>query len=81
MSLKPVFTAASDTEAEIIRNLLQDAGIESDILSDDGGGLLQSLSFAGGVTVVVDEKDLGDAMVLLDAWRKGETALAEDDEA
>jgi hypothetical protein len=80
MSQKPVFTAASDTEAEIIRNLLKDAGIESEMSADDGGGMLQSLSFASGVTVTVDEKDFGDAMVVLDAFRKGETALTEDDE-
>lgn len=81
MSLKPVYTASSDTEAAIIRNLLADGGIESEISSDDGGGLLGSLSFSAGVTVAVDEKVFADAMAILDGYRKGEAALAEDDEA
>lgn len=80
MSLKPVFNATSETEATIIRNLLQSAGIESDISTDDGGGMLQSLAFTDGVAVMVDEKDFGEAMAVLDGYRKGETALAEDED-
>lgn len=80
MSLKPVYTATSDTEATIIRNLLAEAGIETAISADDGGGLLQSLSYASGVTLAVDEKSFGDAMAILDGYRKGEAALTEDDE-
>lgn len=81
MSLKPVYTATSDTEATIIRNLLAEGGIESEISADDGGGLLQSLSYTAGVTVSVDEKSFSDAMAILDGYRKGEAALTEDDEA
>lgn len=81
MSLKPVYTATSETEAAIIRNMLQSAGIESDMSTDDGGGMLQSLAYTDGVTVVVDEKDFAEAMAVLDGYRKGETALAEDEDA
>lgn len=77
--MKTVYTAASDTEAEIIRNLLAGAGIESEISSDDGGGMLQSLSYTTGVTVTVDEKMFGDAMVILDGYKKGENAITEED--
>jgi hypothetical protein len=78
-SLKSVYTAASETEAEIIRSLLLNAGIESQISSDDGGGMLQSLSYADGVSVVVDEASYGDAMAVLEEYRKGETAISEDE--
>jgi hypothetical protein len=78
-SLKTVYTAASETEAEIIRSLLLNAGIESQISSDDGGGMLQSLSYADGVAVVVDEASFGDAMAVLEEYRKGETAISEDE--
>lgn len=78
--MKPVYTASSDTEAEIIRNLLTEAGIESQISADDGGGLLQSLTFASGVTVAVDGKSFDDAMAVLDSFRKGEAALKDEDE-
>lgn len=78
--MKTVYTAASDTEAEIIRNLLAGAGIESEISSDDGGGMLQSLSYTTGVTVTVEEKSFGDAMVILDGYKKGENAITEDNE-
>lgn len=80
MSLKPVFNASSDTEAEIIRNLLREAGIDSMVKSDDGGGLLQSLSFTSGVIVAVDEKDLAEAAAVVEAYEKGDNALTEDDE-
>lgn len=78
-SLKPVYTAASETEAEIIRNLLLNAGIESQISSDDGGGMLQSLAYAEGVTVVVDESAHADAKAVLEEFRKGGTAISEDE--
>lgn len=78
--LKKVYSAASETEAEIIRNLLAGAGIESEISSDDGGGMLQSLSFASGVDVRVDEKSVAEALQLLQEYKDGATALAGDDE-
>lgn len=79
--LKPVYTASSEPEAEIIRNLLTGAGIESQIFTDDGGGMIQSLTFASGVTVLVEEDVFADAMAVLDEYRKGATALREDDDA
>jgi len=78
--LKPVYTASSEPEAEIIRNLLAGAGIESQAVTDDGGGMIQSLTYASGITLVVDEASFADAMVVLDEYRKGETALREDDD-
>ena len=59
---------------------LTNAGIESQISSDDGGGMLQSLAFTDGVAVVVDEASVAEAQAVLEEFRKGETALAEEDE-
>ncbi len=78
-ALKPVYTASTETEAEIIRTLLASAGIASEISTDNGGGMLQSLAFTDGVTVFVDEKSHADAVLLLDEYRKGETAITEDE--
>lgn len=77
---KKVYTANSDTEAEIIRNLLAGAGIEAQITSDDGGGMLQSLSYASGVDVTVEERQVPEALQVLEEYRKGATALTEEDE-
>jgi hypothetical protein len=60
--------------------LLAGAGIASEISSDDGGGMLQSLSFASGVDVLVDEKGVPDALVLLEEYKNGSSALTEEDE-
>ena len=79
--LKPVYTASSEPEAEIIRNLLAGAGIESQLTTDDGGGMIQSLTYASGITLLVEEKSYADAMTVLDEYRKGETALREEDDA
>lgn len=80
-TMKPVYTALSEPEAEIIRNLLSGAGIETQVSSDDGGGLIQSLTYASGITVLVDEQAFGEAVNVLEEYRKGETALNEDDDA
>jgi hypothetical protein len=79
--MKPVYTASSEPEAEIIRNLLSGAGIESQAITDDGGGMIQSLTFASGITLVVAEASYADAMTVLEEYRNGETALREDDDA
>ncbi len=78
--MKSVYTASSEPEAEIIRNLLSGAGIESQVVTDDGGGMIQSLTFSSGITLLVDEASYADAMAVLDEYRKGETALREDDD-
>lgn len=78
-ALKPVYTAASETDAEIIRSLLANAGIQSRISSDNGGGMLQSLAFTDGVVVLVDEGSVGEANVILEEYRKGETAISDDE--
>lgn len=78
MSLTPVYTASSRTDALIIQNLLLEAGIESSLRTDDGNGMLPSLSLAEGVAVLVDESAVEDAKALLDQFRRGETSIDED---
>lgn len=78
MSLKPVYNASSRTEASIIQNMLLEAGIESAMRTDDGGGMLPSLDLAEGVVVMVDETALVDAKALLEEYKSGGTAIEED---
>ncbi|HKP94643.1 MAG TPA: DUF2007 domain-containing protein [Fibrobacteria bacterium] len=78
MSLKTVYSAPSRTSAILIRNLLQEAGIDAALRTDDANGNLPSLDFAEGVDVLVDESRAGDALSLLEEYRRGATAIDED---
>jgi hypothetical protein len=78
MSLKPVYTASSRTDASIIQNLLLEAGIESAMRTDDGGGMLPSLDLAEGVAVMVDETLLEEAKAVLDEYKRGATSIEDD---
>jgi hypothetical protein len=77
MSLKVVYTAANKTNAILIRNMLNDAGIEASLRTDDANGNLPFLD-ADGVDVLVDESALADANTLLEEYNRGETAINED---
>ena len=78
-ALKPVYIASSEPDAEIIRSLLKNAGIESSISADDGGGMLPNLAASRGVAVLVDDTKVEEALSVLDEFEKGETAISEED--
>lgn len=78
MSLKVAYTAPNKTDAIIIRNMLNDAGIESSLRTDDANGNLPFLDVAEGVDVMVDESAMADANSLLEEYRRGGTAINED---
>ena len=78
MSLKPVFVASSEIEAEIVKSLLINAGIEAFVSADDGGGTLSALAASEGVEVLVDEDAEAEALSVLDKYRAGDTAISED---
>ena len=80
MSLVPVFKAENSTHAIIIRNMLQDAGIEASLRSDDANGVLPMLDVAEGVDVLVDLSQVGEAEALLEQFKQGALALDEDGE-
>ena len=80
MSLVPVYKAENTTQANIIRTMLEGAGIEADLRTDDANGVLPMLDVGEGVDVLVDEMSQADAEALLEQFRKGETALEEDGE-
>lgn len=80
MSLVPVYTAPNSPHAIIIRNMLQDAGIDADLRTDDANGALPILDAAEGVTVLVDESRAGDAEALLEQFKLGTFAIEEDGE-
>ncbi|MDB5049553.1 MAG: putative prokaryotic signal transducing protein [Fibrobacteres bacterium] len=77
MSLKSVYSAPSQTQATIIRNLLQNAGIEAALRTDDANGNIPSLDVSEGVDVLVDESMAGEALAVLEEYRNGETAIDE----
>lgn len=78
MSLKVAYTAANKTNAILIRNMLNDAGIDASLRTDDANGNLPFLDMADGVDVLVDESALADANTLLEEYNRGETAINED---
>ena len=80
MSLVPVYTASNKPHAIIIRNMLEDAGIEADLRTDDANEALPILDASGGVAVMVDESRVGDAEALLEQFKQGALAVEEDGE-
>lgn len=79
MSLVPVYKASTSTDAIIIRNMLRDAGIEAEVRTDDANGLLPSLDVSEGVDVLVDQAKADEAESVLEQYRRGETAIGEDE--
>jgi hypothetical protein len=79
MSLVPVYKASSSTHAIIIRNMLRDAGIPAEVRTDDANGLLPSIDVSEGVDVLVDHSKAAEAETVLEEYRRGETAIGEDD--
>jgi hypothetical protein len=80
MSLIPVYKASNTVHANIIRNMLEEAGIGASLRTDDANGLLPSLAAAEGVDVLVDETQSEEAESLLEQFKQGATALEEDGE-
>ena len=80
MSLIPVFKAENPTHANIIRTMLEGAGIPASLRSDDAGGLLPMLDVAEGVDVLVDEGKAAEAEEILQQFRLGALAVEEDGE-
>jgi hypothetical protein len=65
-----IATVRTRDDAEVVRGLLESAGIRGRIIADDAGGVYP-FSLSDGVHVVVDEED-GDAAAAVLA-EKGET--------
>jgi hypothetical protein len=80
MSLVPVYKASSSTHAVIMRDMLRGAGIEAELRTDDANGLFPSLDLSDGVDVLVDESKVGEAETVLEQYRRGETAIEDDQE-
>jgi hypothetical protein len=79
MSLKPVYVASSEADAHIVRHLMEGAGIEAALRTDDGHGLFPSLDLSEGVAVMVDEGRMEEAKAVLEEYLKGATAIEDDD--
>ncbi|MGA2622516.1 MAG: DUF2007 domain-containing protein [Bacteroidota bacterium] len=68
-----VATYPDDMEARLAQATLAAAEIESFIKADDAGGMLQFLEYTKGVQLLVGEKDLEEAKVVLSTRATGET--------
>ncbi len=79
MSLVPVYKASSSTHAVIMRNMLREAGIAAELRTDDANGLFPSFDLSEGVDVLVDESAVAEAETVLELYRRGETAIGEDE--
>ena len=75
MSLKPVYVASSEQEAEIVRNFLEDGGLTAEVSTDDAGGMLpspqvlKSLGERFGVPVIRERIFGQDYAKTLASWR------------
>ena len=78
MSLKSIYKAPSRTDAIILCNLLQGAGIEATPRSDTANGNFPSLELAEGVDILVDESQAEEALAVLEEFKSGATAIDED---
>ncbi len=69
-------------EAEIVRELLEAAGIRADVTSDDCGMVDPALQFARGVMLRVDEEDAerAERVILAGLAADGASAEAEFDD-
>lgn len=68
MANNPVMIAeySSELDAELARSRLESAGIEGWVLKDDAGGMQPQLQITQGVKLFVDEKDIDEALKILD---------------
>jgi hypothetical protein len=78
MSLKSIFTAATRPEAILVRNLLQEAGIDASLRTDDANGNLPPLDYTEGVDVLVDESEAAEALAVVEDFKRGAAAIDED---
>ena len=66
--LVKIFDTEQETEAMVVKGLLDSAGIESDIKSLDAPQ--DTFPGVGGTILLVREEDAGEAEKIIDAYRK-----------
>ncbi|MFZ1918878.1 MAG: DUF2007 domain-containing protein [Terriglobales bacterium] len=66
--LVKVFDAEQETEAIVVKGLLESAGIDADLKSIDA--VQDAFPGVGGSIILVREEDAGEAEKIIDAYRK-----------
>lgn len=66
--LVKIFDTEQETEAIVVKGLLDSAGIETDIKSIDA--VQETFPGVGGTILLVREEDAGEAEKIIDAYRK-----------
>jgi hypothetical protein len=73
--MTPVYSAAHVTDAHLVKDLLEQAGIRAHVRGGSLQGGLGEIPVTGLIDVCVDGKDAGRAADVLTRWRAGEYAL------
>jgi hypothetical protein len=66
--LVKIFDTEQETEAIVVKGLLDSAGIESDLKSIDA--VQDAFPGVGGMILLVREEDAGEASKIIDSYRK-----------
>lgn len=74
----PVYDAAHSTDAHLVKNLLEQAGIASYIRGEYLQGGLGDIPVSGMMQVCVDAGDAAQARAIIDDWESGAPPMAED---
>jgi hypothetical protein len=78
--LVKIFDSEEESEALVVKGLLDSAGIENDLTSASGSFLQDAFPGLGGVIILVREEDAEKARGLIAESRRGAGETQDDDE-
>jgi len=73
-----VFDTEQESEALVVRGLLESAGIECDVTSLDAQDILPGV---GGTIILVREEDAAEARRIIEEYRRAPASLEDDETA
>lgn len=78
--MKSIYLAANVTDAHLVRNLLEQSGVEAYVRGEHLQGGLGELPVNGPIEVCVDAADVDGAKDVLARWRRGDFALPDEEQ-
>lgn len=72
--MTPVYTAESDLDAQLVQDLLLNAGITAHVFGPHVAGGIPEVPATGQIRVVVEDDEADLARVLIQDWETGPTA-------
>lgn len=76
--MQPIYLAANVTDAQLVANLLHEAGVEAFVRGADLQGGLGDLPVTGSIAVCVGGEDVPRAREVLAQWERGDFALPDE---